>query len=65
MLVAISGNPRDACLRFLSDLGVNQKRARLSDFVYPSWFESFRAEGSTQFDRMNKIQAPLQLLAGG
>jgi hypothetical protein len=37
----------------------------VSDFVYPSWFESFRAEGSTQFDRMNKIQNPLQLLAGG
>ncbi|MGA2415795.1 MAG: hypothetical protein ABSF59_15190 [Candidatus Sulfotelmatobacter sp.] len=37
----------------------------LSDFVYPSWFENFRAEGSTQFDRMNKIQIPLQLLAGG
>jgi hypothetical protein len=37
----------------------------LSAFVYPSWFESFRAEGSTQFDRRNKIQAPLQLLAGG
>jgi hypothetical protein len=29
----------------------------LSDFVYPSWFENFRAEGSTQFDRMNKIQS--------
>ena len=37
----------------------------LSDFVYPSWFEGFRTEGSTQFDRMNKIQNPLQLLAGG
>lgn len=37
----------------------------VSDFVYPSWFESFRAEGSTQFDRMNKIQTPLQLLTGG
>jgi len=37
----------------------------LSDFVYPAWFESFRPEGSTQFDRMNKIQSPLQLLAGG
>lgn len=37
----------------------------LSDFVYPSGFESFRAEGSTQFDRLNEIQAPLQLLAGG
>ncbi|HVI07346.1 MAG TPA: hypothetical protein VND65_03530 [Candidatus Binatia bacterium] len=37
----------------------------LSDFVYPSWFEGFRAEGSTQFDRMNKIKKPFQLLAGG
>ena len=26
-LAAISGNPRDACLRFLCELGVNQKRA--------------------------------------
>jgi hypothetical protein len=38
---------------------------RVSDFVYPPWFESFRSEGSTQFDRMNKIQNPLQLLTGG
>ncbi|MGA7906136.1 MAG: hypothetical protein WCA16_01925 [Candidatus Sulfotelmatobacter sp.] len=37
----------------------------VSDFVYPAWFESFRAEGSMHFDRMNKIQNPLQLLAGG
>src|SRR5713101_7280807 len=26
-LAEISGNPRDACLRFLCELGVNQKRA--------------------------------------
>jgi hypothetical protein len=37
----------------------------LSDFVYPSWFENFRAAGSTRFDQMNKIQKPLQLLTGG
>jgi hypothetical protein len=37
----------------------------VSDFVYPAWFESFRAQGSTPFDRMNKIQSPLQLLPGG
>jgi hypothetical protein len=30
-LVEISGNPRDACLRFLRELGVNEKRA------YRSW----------------------------
>jgi hypothetical protein len=38
---------------------------QVSDFVYPSWFENFRAEGSTQFDRMSKIQNPLELLTGG
>jgi hypothetical protein len=37
----------------------------VSDFVYPAWFESFRAEGSAQFDRGNQIQNPLGLLAGG
>jgi hypothetical protein len=37
----------------------------VSDFVYPSWFESFRTQGSTQFDRMNQIQSPLTLLKGG
>jgi hypothetical protein len=37
----------------------------LSDFVYPAWFESFRTEASTQFDRMNKIHDPFGLLAGG
>jgi hypothetical protein len=37
----------------------------LSDFVYPAWFESFRTEGSTQFDRMNKIKTPFGLLSGG
>lgn len=46
-------------------LGYEIDNILLSDFVYPSWFESFRTEGSTQFDRMNKIQSPLQLLAGG
>jgi len=37
----------------------------VSDFVFPSWFESFRTAGSTQFDQTNQIQNPLQLLAGG
>ncbi len=37
----------------------------LSDFVYPSWFEGFHAEGSTQFDRMNKIARPFQILVNG
>jgi hypothetical protein len=37
----------------------------VSDFVYPSWFESFWQQGATQFDHQNQITAPLGLLAGG
>jgi hypothetical protein len=36
----------------------------VSDFVFPSWFETFRKEG-TQYDRERKISRPLQTLAGG
>jgi hypothetical protein len=37
----------------------------VSDFVFPSWFESFRTAGSAQFDQTNQIQSPFQLLTGG
>jgi hypothetical protein len=37
----------------------------VSDFVYPSWFESFWKPGSTQFDYCKKIQEPFELLPGG
>jgi len=37
----------------------------VSDFVYPSWFESFRQKGSTQFDYEKKIDNPFKLLPGG
>jgi hypothetical protein len=53
----------DACED--DSLGYRIENVLVSDFVYPSWFESFRAEGSTQFDRMNKIHNPFELLAGG
>lgn len=36
----------------------------VSDFVFPSWFETFRVAG-TQFDQRKHITAPLQLLPGG
>ena len=39
-LAAISGNPRDACLRFLSELGVDQKRA------YHEWTKPEQQEQS-------------------
>ena len=36
----------------------------VSDFVYPSWFETFRKPG-TQFDYRNLIQAAFELRPGG
>jgi hypothetical protein len=53
----------DACED--DSLGYQIDNVLLSDFVYPAWFESFRGEGSTQFDRLNKIQKPFQLLVNG
>jgi hypothetical protein len=53
----------DACED--DSLGYEIDDVVLSDFVYPAWFEAFHAEGSTQFDRMNKMQNPFQLLGGG
>jgi hypothetical protein len=38
----------------------------VSDFVYPTWFESFWPAGAgVQFDRQKQITAPFQLLPGG
>ncbi len=37
----------------------------VSDFVYPSWFESFRKKNSAQFDFKKHINAPLELIKGG
>ena len=37
----------------------------MSDFVYPSYFETFHKTGSVQFDHMNKVTKPFQILSGG
>jgi len=37
----------------------------MSDFVYPSWFETFHKPGSVPFDRMKKVKRPFQILSGG
>ncbi len=37
----------------------------MSDFVYPAYFELFRAPGSVKFDHENKVTRPFQLLPGG
>ena len=53
----------DACED--DSFGYQINNVLVSDFVYPAWFETFRTEGSAQFDRMNQIKDPLQLLTGG
>lgn len=37
----------------------------VSDFVYPSWWETFRDPTTTQFDHQKKVAKPLEILAGG
>lgn len=53
----------DACED--DSLGYQIDGVTVSDFVYPAWFESFRAKGSTQFDHRSRIDTPFQLLPGG
>lgn len=44
--------------------GYDINGVKVSDFVFPSWFQPFRSEG-TQFDFGAHLTAPLQLLPGG
>jgi hypothetical protein len=37
----------------------------MSDFVYPSFFETFRKPKSAQFDYLNQVIKPFQVLKGG
>jgi hypothetical protein len=53
----------DACES--DDFGYDIDGVTVSDFVYPAWFESFRASGSTEFDYRGKIKDPFELLRGG
>ena len=53
----------DACEA--DQFGYDIDRTLVTDFVFPSWFESFRAPGSTQFDFQRKIGKPFELLPGG
>jgi len=45
-------------------IGVDGSEVLVSDFVYPSWFETFHVPG-TQYDYLKKISQPFQLLPGG
>lgn len=53
----------DACEA--DELGYSIDGVQVSDFVYPSWFESFWQPGATQFDFRGHINQPLQILQGG
>lgn len=53
----------DACEA--DEFGYSIDGVLVSDFVFPAWFESFRQEGSTQFDQQKQIQKPFDLLKGG
>ena len=37
----------------------------MSDFVYPAYFENFHKPGSVQFDHLNQVTKPFQILSGG
>ena len=37
----------------------------MSNFVYPSYFETFHKKGTTRFDHMGKLQRPFELHKGG
>ena len=37
----------------------------MSDFVYPSYFETFHKPGSVKFDHLGKVKKPFQILPGG
>ena len=38
---------------------------QMSDFIYPAYFENFHKPGSVQFDHLNKVKKPFQILSGG
>lgn len=53
----------DACED--DSLGYDIDGVRVSDFVFPAWFEDWRAPRSTRFDQREAIRAPLTLAPGG
>jgi hypothetical protein len=53
----------DACEA--DNYGYDINGTTVSDFVYPTWFESFPHPAGAQFDFGKYVQAPFQLLPGG
>jgi hypothetical protein len=46
-------------------LSFNVNGIPMSDFVYPAYFETFRKPGSAQFDHLDLVKKPFQILNGG
>ncbi len=38
---------------------------QMSDFIYPAYFEDFHKPGSVQFDHLDKVKKPFEILSGG
>ena len=49
----------------VEDLSFPVNGIEMTDFVYPAYFEAFHKKGSVQFDRLNKVTKPFQILSGG
>jgi hypothetical protein len=49
----------------VEDLSFKVDGIEMSDFVLPSYFESFHQPGSVRFDHLDKVNHPFEILAGG
>jgi hypothetical protein len=47
------------------ELAYDVDGVRVSGFVYPAWFQSFRRRGSTRFDHAGHLTQPFELAPGG
>jgi hypothetical protein len=49
----------------VEDLSFPVNRIPMTNFVYPTYFESFHKPGAVQFDHLNVLRRPFQIHAGG
>ncbi len=66
----VEGHPRMYAFEVCDAVQGNQDRylvgdVHVSDFVYPSWFETFHKPRSVPFDHLGRCRKPLELRPGG
>ncbi len=49
----------------VEELSFDVNGVPMSDFVYPAYFENFHKAGSAQFDHLDKVKKPFEVLSGG